>query len=358
VVTALRVKAGDEFPAGAVLVEVAGRPLVALAGEVPAYRDLRPGMTGTDVRQLQSSLKLLGHDPKTADGVFGSSTKTALRDFYSGLGFVVATTGEGDAAALAAADARVTAASRALQGAQEDLARLEAHPPSVGPGEADPVEQARKQVRFAQEDLAAAQRDRAELERTTGPMLPLSEYVFLPQFPARVEKLSAKIGAEVSPPALTLSSGALVARAGLNNSQRALLKEGMEVQILSELQNVTATGVVASIGNLTQDSSGVRSYPMVVTPTQHALDPKLAGADVRLTVQAASTDGEVLVVPISAVYADADGATVVLKVNPDGSQQRVTVTAGVTGDGYVAVTPVNGSLKAGDSVVVGARTGA
>jgi len=80
---------------------------------------------------------------------------------------------------------------------------------------------------------------------------------------------------------------------------------------------------------------------------------------VRLTVQAAATEGEVLVVPISAVYADADGATAVLKLLDDGTQQRVVVTAGVSGDGYVAVTPVEeGALVAGDRVVVGAGAGA
>jgi hypothetical protein len=46
----------------------------------------------------------------------------------------------------------------------------------------------------------------------------------------------------------------------------------------------------------------------------------------------------------------------VLKLLPDGSQQRVVVTAGVSGDGYVAVVPVDGSLTAGDLVVVGAGT--
>jgi len=98
---------------------------------------------------------------------------------------------------------------------------------------------------------------------------------------------------------------------------------------------------------------------MLVTPTESALDERLAGADVRLTVQAAATEGEVLVVPISAVYADADGATAVLKLLDDGTQQRVVVTAGVSGDGYVAVTPVEeGALVAGDRVVVGAGAGA
>ena len=82
-------------------------------------------------------------------------------------------------------------------------------------------------------------------------------------------------------------------------------------------------------------------------------DEKFAGSDVRLTVEAATTDGEVLVVPLSAVFATADGQVAVVRVAADGTQQRVRVTPGVSGDGYVAVTPVDGELLPGDQVVVG-----
>jgi hypothetical protein len=249
VVTGVRVGAGDEFALGGVLVEVAGRPVLALAGEVPAYRDLRPGMTGKDVAQLQESLRALGHDPGGTGGTFGPGTKQALRDFYLSLGYEV--TEAGDVSALTAADARVRQAERALQTAQETLDRLKRNPPPTPePGQPDPVVEAERQVQFAREDLDAAKADRAELQRTTGPMLPLSEYVFLPEFPARVEQINARVGAEVTPPLLTLSSGALVVRAQLNPGQRELIAEGMAVEILSELHNITAAGVVASVGEL------------------------------------------------------------------------------------------------------------
>src|SRR5690606_28089420 len=109
-----------------------------------------------------------------------------------------------------------------------------------------------------------------------------------------------------------------------------------------------------SVGELEQDDLGGRTHPMLVTPTDAPLDEQLAGADVRLTVQAAATEGEVLVVPLTAVYNGADGNTAVLKLLPNGTEQRVLVTAGVSGDGYVAITPVDGELRAGDLVVVGA----
>src|SRR5690606_3884193 len=116
----------------------------------------------------------------------------------------------------------------------------------------------------------------------------------------------------------------------------------------------TAPGVDASVGEPAQDETGMRAHPMLVTPTEAPLDERLAGSDARLTGQAAATEGDVLVVPISEVHDDADGATAVLKLLDDGTQQRVVV-AGVSGDGYVAVTPVEqGALVAGNRVVVGA----
>jgi exopolysaccharide biosynthesis protein len=44
-------------------------------------RNLRRGMTGQDVRDLQSALVALGYDPKGVDGIFGPGTDAAVRQF-------------------------------------------------------------------------------------------------------------------------------------------------------------------------------------------------------------------------------------------------------------------------------------
>ena len=46
---------GQEIEPGQRVLEVAGRPVLALVGSTPAYRDLRPGDQGDDVRQLERS---------------------------------------------------------------------------------------------------------------------------------------------------------------------------------------------------------------------------------------------------------------------------------------------------------------
>jgi len=354
VVTSVRVRAGQAFRQGAQLLEISGRPLTALRGTVPAYRDLRPGMQGRDVAQLQAALTALGHPTGEPSGTFGAGTKHALDAFYQALGYPVATTGEASEQALDAAIERVHQADRHLTQTLEALDSLLADPPARVAGQPDPLVTAKQEAKFAKEDLDAAKSTRAALERITGPMLPLSEVVFLPSFPGRVEKLTAEAGGEIKPPLMTLSCGALVVRARVSPAERTLLKPGLSVQIISELLGLTAHGVVASIGELAAGEGGERSHPMTVRRTGKAFAERLDGADVRLTVVAASTGHPVLVVPVSAVFAGADGRIGVLRQRPSGQQERVVVTPGMSGDGYVEINPVEDTLQPGDLVVIGA----
>jgi HlyD family secretion protein len=335
VVTAVRVTPGQEFGAGAVVVEVAGRPLVALPGAMPAYRDLRPGAEGRDVTQLQAALAAVGFDPGEADGVLGAGTKRALRDFYDSIGHPVPVAGDGSE--VAGARQQVRTAERALA---DVLAA------SAGPS---------KQVTYAREDLDAAREHLAAAERSSGPMLPLSEVVFLPSFPARVVASKAVVGAEVAAPLVTVAAGALLVRAGLDPGRRSAVEPGAPVEIHSEVLGVSARGTVASVGDLAADATGDRSHALVIGPAGDPLDPRLAGQDVRLVLQADSTGGEVLAVPISAVFLGADGRATTIRVHGDGHEEKVLVDVGLSGDGFLAVTPVQGALRPGDRVVTGTR---
>ena len=105
---------GTEVKAGQVLVEISGRPVFALKGRVPVYRDLKPGSTGDDVTQLQSALSALGHGVGgDARGTFGSGTKNALTSFYESIGYNPVSAQEDGASAVQAAQDAVTAAERA-----------------------------------------------------------------------------------------------------------------------------------------------------------------------------------------------------------------------------------------------------
>ena len=74
---------------GDVLYTVDERPVVAGLGAVPAYRDMKRGDEGEDVRQLQSMLVELGFTQRDPDGKFGSGTRTAVRAWQKSLGVTV-----------------------------------------------------------------------------------------------------------------------------------------------------------------------------------------------------------------------------------------------------------------------------
>jgi Putative peptidoglycan binding domain/HlyD family secretion protein len=87
---------GQVIRRGQVLYRANGEPVVLLYGGTPAYRSLKEGTTGADVRQLNANLVALGYasssvlDP-TSD-YFSSETKYALEQLQNALG--VKQTGE------------------------------------------------------------------------------------------------------------------------------------------------------------------------------------------------------------------------------------------------------------------------
>ncbi|MFF2401510.1 peptidoglycan-binding protein [Streptomyces goshikiensis] len=386
VVTKLPLKAGDPVAAGRLLAEVSGRPVFALRGAVPMYRDLVPGATGDDVAQVQAALRELGHgtgrDPK---GVFGPGTKAALAELYRAVGYApLPALKDGPATVKAARDA-VRAARWALEDTEtppEPATPAPSSPTAPGsPGTPAPTgkpavagsetgagkgagagkgvrrerERALEALREAQEGLAAA-------EAADGPMLPAAEAVFLRGFPARVAAVAAQVGATVSGPVLTLSAGELVVEAYLKDDKRQLLRPGMPVVISSELAGSDTRGAVAVVAAerspAPQPPGGDLGYRMVVRAGQ-PLPAGFAGQDVRLTVESAATDGEALVVPVTAVSAGADGRTVVTARAADGTQRRVEVRTGTSGDGFIAVTPARpADLAPGTKVVIGTAPGA
>jgi hypothetical protein len=66
-------KRGDE------LFRVNEQPVTLLYGTVPMYRDIGPGDSGVDVRQLERNLAALGYDGLTVDDEFTSSTADVVR---------------------------------------------------------------------------------------------------------------------------------------------------------------------------------------------------------------------------------------------------------------------------------------
>ncbi|MEZ5190014.1 MAG: peptidoglycan-binding domain-containing protein [Schumannella sp.] len=86
VITARPIADGGSLTQGRPVIEVNGRPVIAIAGAFPLYRDLGPGTKGADVRALQKALNAAGY-PVEVDGRFGAGTAQALARLYRALGY-------------------------------------------------------------------------------------------------------------------------------------------------------------------------------------------------------------------------------------------------------------------------------
>jgi peptidoglycan hydrolase-like protein with peptidoglycan-binding domain len=61
---------------------VSGRPVFVLRGATPMHRDIGPGDSGQDVRQLEAALARFGYAPGSVDGRYDSSTAAAVAQLY------------------------------------------------------------------------------------------------------------------------------------------------------------------------------------------------------------------------------------------------------------------------------------
>ena len=305
VVTKIFARRGSYVQSGQVIVEVAGRPLFVFAGRVPAYRNLVPGDTGTDVAQLQAGLESLGYSVgEDTSGVFGPGTAAAVAAYYTALGYSVPTVPGTSAASDAGPKTSGTHGTK--------------HPPQ--------------------------------------PMVPLSEIMFVPRFPARVVKVAGPVGSVASGSLVTLSMGNPSVAGQLSPSDAALVRAGMAVRITDAATGLTRRGHLGRVGLRTQTKKSISGgvyLPMRVRPAR-ALPVSLIGQDVSLTISAARSDGPVLAVPEAAVFARANGRLYVTKMTGRQSDVPVPVRVGVTGNGMVGVTPIDGgTLTTGDRVAIG-----
>jgi peptidoglycan hydrolase-like protein with peptidoglycan-binding domain len=77
---------GETIERGDELYRVNERPVTLLYGVVPMYRDLAPGDSGVDARQLETNLAKLGYDGFTVDSAYTASTADAVRAWQADIG--------------------------------------------------------------------------------------------------------------------------------------------------------------------------------------------------------------------------------------------------------------------------------
>lgn len=79
-------ESGAVISRGKPLYKIDNTPVVLMHGNVPAYRELKTGDEGADVKQLEQNLKALGYSGFTVDREFTSATATAVKQWQEDLG--------------------------------------------------------------------------------------------------------------------------------------------------------------------------------------------------------------------------------------------------------------------------------
>lgn len=126
VVTRVAPAAGDVLDEGDVLVDIEGRPLFAMQGDLPMFRSLGPGMSGDDVLQLEEALLRMGYVPGIADGIYDVNTEEALRSFYKDAGYDVTDLSPDEKATLKQFQDSVDGAQTDLDQARKSLTDAQA----------------------------------------------------------------------------------------------------------------------------------------------------------------------------------------------------------------------------------------
>ncbi len=292
-------RTGSTIGEGEVLLTISGRPVFLFRGTQPSYRDLGPGMSGQDVKQLEGALERSGLDPGLLDGIYDAQTERAVEELYHRHGF-------------------------------QPVVATEAQLAAARPLEAELVEGTRAQ---------------------SGVQLPADEMIFVPTTPLRITELPAAVGGPPSGPLVTVTGSSVVIDALVPVEQARLVREGANVIIDEPALGINASGKVRLVAGR-PGTNGADGFHVFFEVAVDDPPPALIGASVRFTVPIRSTRKAGLTVPLSAVSLGPDGGSRVQR--SDGKEfEFVPVKTGLSADGYVIVTPLEGTLADGDMVVVG-----
>jgi multidrug efflux pump subunit AcrA (membrane-fusion protein) len=206
-------------------------------------------------------------------------------------------------------------------------------------------------AKLAAERAARLVADLTMARHKVGVQIPVDEIVFLPLLPVRVEELKTNVGNVASGPIMTVTDNQLAIDSSLALDAAPLVKPGMPVSIDEQALGIKAQGVVKRVAE-TPGTHGVDGYHIYfevrVTETVRPLE----GFSLRLTIPVESTKGTVLTVPMSALSLSAGGKSRV-QVQDKDELRYVVVEPGLSADGFVQVTPVDGNLEPGQLVLIG-----
>jgi septum formation inhibitor MinC len=402
IVTGQVPEVGATLDAATVALEVTGRPVIVLAGDLPVYRSLRVGVSGPDVIQLKQALNAVGIDPGPLDSdVFDAATSSAINALYDRVGYPAPQGSEDSASALRVANDAVASANESVAQAQRALtvaqggaskvdrvdqdnlvrsaqravaaARENNDPYGIADAEdalalaltrreallvAPDVSAENAGLAAARQQLTAAQEELESAREASLTYLPASEVLYLPGLPRRVDEITVSRGSVVTGAVMRVSGATLVISASAAESDAKLIAEG-DVATLAMPDDSELSATVTSVAPTESTDAATSAGRFTVLLTPNDMTPEqlqaLQGSNVRVTLPVSSTEGEVLAVPLAALTAGPGGESrvEVRRGEEDDETVLVEVTTGLAAEGYVEVTAVSDTLEAGDLVVVG-----
>ncbi|XBB65846.1 peptidoglycan-binding domain-containing protein [Nocardioides sp. WV_118_6] len=315
VLTSLDLRPAQRIIAGQQVASVNDRPVLVLPGRIPLWRDLVEGDRGADVARVQQALEIAGHPVADVSGVYGPSTVRAIESLYEEVGSTASTE------AVSAGDDGAPPGRPAPSSADSS---------SVRPNLGSTGLPERKQI------------------------LPRSEIAMVPELPAEVAEIKASLGSVDTDRSVILAVSTPVVRAKVSVGDAEQIAKGASVRIVPEGANATWRGKVVSVSEPSLDDEEGFVATLVVRPRRH-LPLSDQGRQVQLTVKGARTEVS-LIVPVTAVWQEADGGMHVVVVEHGGKHRRVSVVVLKEASGSVSVQPSGAAqLKSGDQVLVGVR---
>lgn len=308
-VTATPKAPGDSVESGHKILDVSGRPLIALAMSLPMFRDLGVGMTGVDVKSLNQALSDIGL-LSSVDDAYTYRTRIAVKELYE----------KSDAVAIG------TLGGESLP--MREIVRIPPGGLTVG-------------------SVAAL----ASVVPTGESAMTLVGGV--PNVTVRVDALvknSLQVGGE---------AGLSAAGSGDGASQKARIEAISEFRSAAPPQNSVAPAdgeeqnadgpAAEGDGNARIEANAPKfpGYDVTLSFADPDSVPWRQGAS--LTVTFVTDVTKKLAVPLTAVRED--GSKQYLTVQKDGKTRQVPVTVHSQGDGWALLSDTP-DLRAGDTVVI------
>lgn len=389
-----------------IALEIAGRPVIVLPGDLPAYRTLRLGVSGPDVTQLKVALSIVGINPGDASSpVYDRSTAAAVAQLYAAVGYPPPSSPAGTADTIRAAEDGVRSARQQLAMAEQDLRDAGAGPGAIEIKEQDNLVASAQRaldtakaekpqdpdkiadledalalailrrdaiyqprdtsaqsaaVDAANQNLAWAEQSLDEAREGALAFLPANEALYLADLPRRVDEVTAKRGSILQGAAMRVSGAALLVTATAAEADAMLVTPGDEAFL--DLPDGTVHRAIVTTVTPAAAGSGSAAGRWTITLTPDPLTAEqvtqLQGQNLRLSIPVGATTGAVLAVPIAALSAGPGGESRVEVVlddprEADASTRIVVVETGLAAAGMVEITPIDGELVEGELVVVG-----